>query len=48
MDGQTELGYISYQTRVLETDKSLFNALWEKAELYGQTDNVREQFIRAC
>jgi uncharacterized protein YjbI with pentapeptide repeats len=32
MNGQTETGYISYQTRVVETDKSLFKELWEKSE----------------
>ena len=44
MNGQTETGYISYQTRVVETDKSLFKALWEKSEkLYAQAGNVQEQ-----
>ncbi|MFM8293254.1 MAG: leuA allosteric domain protein, partial [Microcystaceae cyanobacterium] len=44
MNGQTESGYISYQTRVVETDKSLFNDLWEKSEkLYAQAGNVQEQ-----
>ncbi|MFM7579828.1 MAG: pentapeptide repeat-containing protein, partial [Microcystaceae cyanobacterium] len=44
MTGQTESGYISYQTRVVETDKSLFNDLWEKSEkLYAQAGNVQEQ-----
>ena len=32
MNGQTEIGYISYQTRITETNKSLFKALWEEAE----------------
>ena len=49
MAGQTETGYISYQTRVVETDKSLFKALWEKSEelcpqcgeVYAQLETLR-------
>ncbi|QGZ90218.1 pentapeptide repeat-containing protein [Microcystis aeruginosa] len=43
MNGQTESGYISYQTRVVETDKSLFNALWEKSEKLPTQANLQEQ-----
>jgi|GEM_PF-6897817 len=43
MNGQTESGYISYQTRVVETDKSLFNALWEKSEKLSTEANLQEQ-----
>ncbi|MFM7478440.1 MAG: pentapeptide repeat-containing protein, partial [Microcystis aeruginosa] len=43
MNGQTESGYISYQTRVVETDKSLFNALWEKSEKLSTQANIQEQ-----
>ncbi|NCR41689.1 MAG: leuA allosteric domain protein [Microcystis aeruginosa W13-11] len=43
MNGQTETGYISYQTRVVETDKSLFNALWEKSEKLSTQANIQEQ-----
>ena len=43
MNGQTESGYISYQTRVVETDKSLFNALWEKSEKLSTQANLQEQ-----
>lgn len=44
MNGQTETGYISYQTRVVETDKSLFKALWEEAkELCAQCGEIHEQ-----
>ena len=43
MNGQTESGYISYQTRVVETDKSLFNALWEKSEKLSTEANIQEQ-----
>jgi hypothetical protein len=44
MNGQTETGYISYQTRVVETDKSLFKDLWEKSEeLCAQCGEVHEQ-----
>ena len=32
MNGQTETNYISYQTIVIGTNKSLFQALWEKSE----------------
>lgn len=40
MNGQTETGYISYQTRVVETDKSIFNALWEKSEKLSTQANI--------
>lgn len=43
MNGQTESGYISYQTRVVETDKSIFNALWEKSEKLSTQANIQEQ-----
>jgi hypothetical protein len=43
MNGQTETGYISYQTRVVETDKSIFNALWEKSEKLSTEANIQEQ-----
>jgi hypothetical protein len=43
MNGQTETGYISYQTRVVETDKSIFNALWEKSEKLSTQANIQEQ-----
>jgi hypothetical protein len=43
MNGQTESGYISYQARVVETDKSLFNALWEKSEKLSTQANLQEQ-----
>jgi len=43
MNGQTESGYISYQARVVETDKSLFNALWEKSEKLSTQANIQEQ-----
>ncbi|REJ51554.1 MAG: leuA allosteric domain protein [Microcystis wesenbergii TW10] len=43
MNGQTESGYISYQTRVVETDKSIFNALWEKSEKLSTEANIQEQ-----
>ena len=43
MNGPTESGYISYQTRVVETDKSLFNALWEKSEKLSTQANIQEQ-----
>ncbi|MFM6632823.1 MAG: pentapeptide repeat-containing protein [Microcystis panniformis] len=43
MNGQTEIHYISYQTRVVETDKSLFNALWEKSEKLSTQANIQEQ-----
>ncbi|NCR17961.1 MAG: leuA allosteric domain protein [Microcystis aeruginosa LL13-03] len=43
MNGQTESGYISYQARVVETDKSLFNALWEKSEKLSTEANIEEQ-----
>ncbi|NCR01304.1 MAG: leuA allosteric domain protein [Microcystis aeruginosa L211-101] len=43
MNGPTESGYISYQTRVVETDKSIFNALWEKSEKLPTQANLQEQ-----
>ncbi|GCE59167.1 pentapeptide repeat-containing protein [Microcystis aeruginosa] len=43
MNRQTETGYISYQTRVVETDKSIFNALWEKSEKLSTQANIQEQ-----
>ena len=43
MNGQTESGYISYQTRVVGTDKSIFNALWEKSEKLSTQANIQEQ-----
>lgn len=43
MNGQTESGYISYQTRVVETDKSIFNALWEKSEKLSTQANIQQQ-----
>ncbi|MBE9243779.1 pentapeptide repeat-containing protein [Microcystis aeruginosa LEGE 00239] len=43
MNGQTETHYISYQTRVVETDKSIFNALWEKSEKLSTQANIQEQ-----
>jgi uncharacterized protein YjbI with pentapeptide repeats len=43
MNGPTESGYISYQTRVVETDKSIFNALWEKSEKLSTQANIQEQ-----
>jgi uncharacterized protein YjbI with pentapeptide repeats len=43
MNGQTESGYISYQTRVVETDKSIFKDLWEKSEKLSTQANIQEQ-----
>jgi hypothetical protein len=43
MNGQTESGYISYQTRVVETDKSIFKDLWEKSEKLSTEANIQEQ-----
>jgi hypothetical protein len=43
MNGQTETGYISYQTRVVETDKSIFKDLWEKSEKLSTEANIQEQ-----
>lgn len=43
MNGQTEIHYISYQTRVVETDKSIFKDLWEKSEKLSTEANIQEQ-----
>lgn len=43
MNGQTESGYISYQTRVVKTDKSIFKDLWEKSEKLSTEANIQEQ-----
>jgi hypothetical protein len=43
MNGPTESGYISYQTRVVETDKSIFKDLWEKSEKLSTEANIQEQ-----